>query len=263
MVGRKLSTVALAGSIAIVAITGGCRDQALTAPGTIGNGALASNIRLQTGDGQVGAVAVPLPVSLSVKVVDAGGTAVVGASVRWSVLSGGGSVTPPTGISNAAGLVSTSWTLGSSLGANTVRAYLTNGYVVDSVNFSATAISGSPVVITLGAAPPATAAVATALPAMVYTVVDQFGHPVAGAAVTFGTGFGSGSVTPTSTLTGVDGTASAVWTLGTVVGPQSTSATLAGQLPLNVNCYGDCDLPSRRISIVSGNNQTGRGKRNA
>jgi len=257
MAGRKLSTVALAGSIAVVAIGGGCRDQALTAAGSVGDPAFAAHILLQGGDGQIGPASAALAESISVKVVDAGGTPVAGAQVNWTVRLGGGSVIPPTGLSDANGIVSGSWTLGSAVGANSVRAYLVNGYVVDSVNFSATAGAAAPAVITLDpiSAPSATARVGLTLSPLEYTVVDQFGNPVGGTIVTFGTAFGSGTVTPTSAVTAADGHVSTVWTLATTVGTQTMSATLAGQLPLTTMLTATPDT-SRQIAIVSGDNQT-------
>src|SRR6185436_19492426 len=54
MVGRKLSTVALVGSLAVVAIVGGCRDAASTGPSGTPSASFASNVRLQQGDVQTG-----------------------------------------------------------------------------------------------------------------------------------------------------------------------------------------------------------------
>lgn len=138
MAGRKPSAVALIGSIALFAISVGCRDQALTPPGTVSNAAFASNIVLVGGDGQTGTAATTLPESISVRVIDAGGTPVVGATVVWTIRLGGGTTSPPTATSDANGIASAAWTLGTTPGPNAIRAYLTNGYVLDSLNFTAT-----------------------------------------------------------------------------------------------------------------------------
>ena len=259
MVGRKLSTSALVGSLAAVAALGGCRDRATTGPSDIPSRSYAANLRPQGGDVQTGPVALPLPVPLSVKVVDAGGNVVQGASVNWVVLSGGGSVIPPTGVSDALGMVRTSWTLGTALGGNKVRAFLYGAYILDSATFTATAVNGAAATIVLADAskPPATLPVATALPAMVYTVSDAFGHPVPGVTVSFATGFNSGTVNPTSASTDSSGKVSTIWTTGTMAGiSQSVSATLPGQLPVVSVLNITTPDTSRRLMIVSGSNQT-------
>jgi alpha-tubulin suppressor-like RCC1 family protein len=257
MVGRKLSTCALAGSLAVVALIGGCRDQATTGLSPIPSRDYAANLRLQTGDFQTGPVAAPLPVPLKVKVTDAGGNPVRGASVNWVIIGGGGSVNPPTGLSDDAGMVFTTWTLGTNLGENKVRAYLATSYLLDSATFTATATNGDGVVITMVVAsrPPATAAVATVLPAISFTVVDAFGHPAPGAVVTFSTGAASGTVAPSSAIADSTGKVSTVWTTGNTVGVQTLIVTLAGQLPITLSVTTTADT-SRRLAIVSGANQT-------
>src|SRR5690606_3576040 len=117
------------------------------------------------------------------------------ATVTWSVMSGGGTVNPPTGISNAEGVVSTAWTLGTTLGPNQVRAYLTKGYLLDSATFNATAVQGAAVIVTLDSTvlPPTTAVVGSAV-TLRYKVKDQFGYVVPGATVTFVAAAGSGTV---------------------------------------------------------------------
>jgi hypothetical protein len=256
MQGRKLSTVAIVGALAAVAVIGGCRDDATTGPSNTPSNQFASGLRLLAGDQQTGAVALPLPQVLRVRVVDAGGTPVQGASVTWSVLAGGGVVTPPTGLSDANGHVTTSWTLGSDLGENRVRAYLMGSYLLDSVSFVANAVAGAPVVIEIDEdAPdvPPTIRVASVQP-LSFVVTDQFDHPVAGATVTFVPGFNSGSVSPATVLTDDEGKAEADWTLGTVAGAQSVSASIPGQAPLVISATATPDT-SRRVAVSSGDNQ--------
>lgn len=259
MVGRKISTAAIVGAFATVALMGGCRDEANTGPSDVAPKDYAANLVLQAGDVQTGPVAIALPVQLAVKVTDAGGNPVRDAEVNWVVLGGGGFVNPPTGISDATGFVRTNWTLGTSLGENKVRAYLTNGFIIDSVDFKATAINGEGVVIqlTTSTRPPATLMVATAVSTPIqYTITDEFGHPVPGATVNFTVGPNSGSVDPTSAQTDSLGHVTAIWTTGTVAGPQTFIATLPGQLPITTSIIATPDT-SRRIAIVSGDNQVG------
>lgn len=257
MVGRKLSSAAIVGSIAAGALFGACRDSATTGPSQIASKDFATNLRVQGGDAQTGSAGIALPLPLLVKVVDAGGNEVSGATVTWSVISGNGAVNPPTGVSNSAGLVTTNWILGTGLGANKVRAYLSHGFVLDSATFNATSVGGTGVIIVLDSTslPPASAPVATVMSALTFNVSDQFGHPVPGASVAFATGANSGTVAPAAGLTDANGAVKASWTLGTVAGTQSVSATLAGQLPVTFVATATPDT-SRRIAILSGDAQT-------
>jgi alpha-tubulin suppressor-like RCC1 family protein len=256
MVGRKRSTLAFGVALAAIVMAAGCRDEATTGPSKIPSRDYASNLVLLAGDVQTGPVALPLPTTLTVKVVDAGGRSVQGASVVWTVIGGGGEVNPPTGVSDANGIVTTSWTLGTALGENKVRAYLSNGYLLDSVTFTATAVNGAGVTIKVnaGSQPPAAPAVASTLLPVSFTILDEFGHPVPGAQVNFTTGANSGSVNPAVGITNEAGVVSTIWTTGTQAGQQSLSATLPGQLPITlfVNAVADT---SRRINLVSGDGQ--------
>lgn len=257
MVRRKLTTSALLGTLAAAAMVAGCRDEASTGPEIIPSKDYAARVIQQGGDVQVGPVAGSLPQQLAVKVTDAGGAPVQGALVNWVVIEGGGSVNPPTGISDQAGFVRTTWTLGSTLGSNRVRGYLTGAYLLDSVTFTAIAVNGSGVIIKMNedSEPPDTAAVATVLPRVEFTVHDQFGHTVPGASVTFTTSAGGGTVNPASALTDSLGKVSTVWTTPNLVGTYTLSATLAGQLPVVASVTTTPDT-SRRIAIVNGNGQT-------
>src|SRR5436190_943997 len=68
--------------------------------------------------------------------------------------------------------------------------------------------------------------VATALPLPLRVVVDSNGSPEAGATVSWQSS--SGALAPTSSVTNGEGVAAAIWTLDTVSGGQTASATVAG-----------------------------------
>lgn len=59
-------------------------------------------------------------------------------------------------------------------------------------------------------------------------VYDAQGNELAGVAVTFSAGAGSGSVSPTVVVSGADGVAKTRWTLGTAAGDQAVIATAGG-----------------------------------
>ncbi|HEV2146740.1 MAG TPA: Ig-like domain-containing protein, partial [Longimicrobiaceae bacterium] len=101
----------------------------------------AAAISKAGGDGQTAPAGSVLPAPLTVKVTDAGGNAVPGAAVSWSVGSGGGSLSPASSVTDASGQASATWTLGAAAGANTATASVGG---LAAVTFGATATSGPP-----------------------------------------------------------------------------------------------------------------------
>ncbi len=106
------------------------------------------------GSAQVGLVGTPLDDKVVVRVQNIYGRPVAGATVNWSVVSGGGSITPPRSRSDANGFASASWTLGSSLGEQTATASIPG---LDTRVFAAVAgeigktCTGSPLDLPVGA----------------------------------------------------------------------------------------------------------------
>ena len=88
-----------------------------------------------------GAAGAALADSLAVKVTDRHGNPISGATVTWSVQTGGGGISPATSATNAAGIAKASWTLGGALGAQTARASAPG---LTPVTFTATAGAGPP-----------------------------------------------------------------------------------------------------------------------
>jgi hypothetical protein len=96
------------------------------------------------GNGQTGQTGKPLPDSLVLRVTDQFGNPVSGAAVTWT--TDYGTVSPTTGVTNAAGLARTRWTLGIISGTQTVNGTVAG--VTDPATFSATATPGpTPVLI--------------------------------------------------------------------------------------------------------------------
>lgn len=94
------------------------------------------------GDGQMGEVGKTLPVRLAVRVVrDDGRPVPASLVVRWRVTGGGGTVADSATRVSATGTASTAWTLGSTVGAQTVEASLEGAA---SVVFTATAKAPPP-----------------------------------------------------------------------------------------------------------------------
>jgi plastocyanin len=89
-------------------------------------------------------------------------------------------------------------------------------------------------------------------------VVTEDGSPLSGATVAWSTTAAGGSLNPTSTVTGADGVASTMWSLGTVVGPQSAAATLSGASgsPLSFSATATAGVAAV-LAEHDGNNQSG------
>jgi hypothetical protein len=86
----------------------------------------ASKLAVLSGNEQFGTLGTALPNALTVGVTDAYGNPVgAGASVSFAVTAGGGSVSPATAATDANGRVSTAWTMGARVGANSLSATAT------------------------------------------------------------------------------------------------------------------------------------------
>jgi hypothetical protein len=106
--------------------------------GPTDTGSVAS-LDIVSGNSQIAAPGQTLPLVLRVS-TGAGGR-LSGQTVTFTVTSGGGSVSAPSAVSDDHGLVSVTWTLGSTRGTQTMSAEVPSGTV-----------SGSPIVTTLSAA---------------------------------------------------------------------------------------------------------------
>jgi hypothetical protein len=99
----------------------------------------AASLAKNAGDNQNAAAGSVVPIPPSVLVKDANGNPKSEVSVTFAVVSGGGSITGATAVTNAAGVATVgSWTLGSSAGVNSLSASVTG---LPSVTFIAGAIS--------------------------------------------------------------------------------------------------------------------------
>src|SRR5207244_12273720 len=127
---------------------------------------------------QTGTVAPPLPTPLSVRVADGFNNPVAGVTVSWAVISGAGSPNPATSTSNASGIASTTWTLGTRRTAtDSVQLAQATGVespltftafaVPGAVNASQTSVVASPAALT--------ASNGTSASTVTVTARDQYG----------------------------------------------------------------------------------------
>ena len=252
--------VATAKTPGTVTITAASEGKSGTASLTVVPGP-PSKIVVNAGDNQSAAAGATVPVAPSVKVTDAGNNPIANVAVTFAVGTGGGSITGGSTTTNASGIATVgSWRLGTSAGPNTL--------VVTSP-----AISGASLTIqAAGGAGPAANIAAFAGNGQTGTaggnipnppkvkVTDANGNFVAGVAVTFAAGSGSGTVTGGSVVTDAAGIATVGnWKLGTTPGAQTlvaTSAGLAGS-PVTFTATAVAPVPSS-LAGFAGNNQTAR-----
>ncbi|HSR92224.1 MAG TPA: hypothetical protein VLK88_13035 [Gemmatimonadales bacterium] len=149
-----------------------------------------------------GTVGQPVSNRPTVQVFDGSGNPVVGATVTFTVTSGGGSVTGGSVATGLGGIAQvTSWTLGAVAGDNTLDASVG---ALPSVTFTATAQAGAAAKLAISTAPSATAqsgSVFVQQPAI--QLQDNLGNAVsqAGVVVTATLASGGGTLGGTSTAT--------------------------------------------------------------
>jgi adhesin/invasin len=207
------------------------------------------------GDAQVTTVATPVSTPPAVVLKDAGGNPVAGASVTFTIASGGGGITGSTQTTDASGAASVgSWTLGSLAGANTLTASaagLTRTFTATGVADSATQL-----VATAGDLQSALVGTAVATDPTV-RAQDQFGNAVAGASITFAVSGGGGRVAGAAQLTNGAGIATVgSWTLGTTVGANALQASLSGVTPVTFTATGTAGTATGILKLA-GDAQTG------
>ena len=189
-----------------------------------GGGPQASSIALNAGDNQVAAAGAALPESLAVIVKDNAGAALPGALVTWSVTAGGGSVSPTTRTSDAAGIAKTRRTLGPNAGTQTARATVS---ALAPVNFNAVSqIQGAVNIANATTGALTDSVLATKAESLDVLVTDQNATPVQGIAVAWAAP--GGTVSGSSVATSATGHSKVRYTYGTAAGAQTATATVAG-----------------------------------
>lgn len=251
---RSLRTMAmLAFGIFVV----GCLDKAVTGPGNSDPTAFAARLVVLDGNSQTGPVNRALTSQIKLRVTDVNGSPVAGATVNFAMRQGGGSVNPATVRSSADGTVNATWTMGTTLGAQKVVAILTGQWVVDSTVLTATATNGAASKISVDAGDNQRATIGNALPqASTVLVTDDYGNPVPGAEVTFRVSAGGGRVDLLRTTTDGPGKLSVMWTLGTLAGSHTMTASLANGQTTSFRATADAGSPVQ-LTLESAATQTG------
>ena len=187
-----------------------------------------------------------LPEPVVVRLLDAGGSPVEGATVTFTPGEGHGTAEPAAAESDSAGLVRTAWTLGPTAGPQSLVASVAGG---PTVRIGATALTPEETVAAVEQASGADqrARAGRALPEpVVVRLLDAGGSPVEGATVTFTPGEGHGTAEPAAAESDSAGLARTAWTLGPAVGRQSLAASVTGGPSARVEATG---LPNRAPEV--------------
>jgi plastocyanin len=239
-----LSPLALGLGIGIAACGGGGGGNTTPSTTAIAKASAGS------GDAQTGVVGQALAQPLRVVVTDAG-AASAGATVTWSTTAAGASLNPTSAVTDANGIASSAWTLGTVAGSQSARATL-SGATGSPVTFSANATPDGALSLAKAGGDNQTAEVgaqlATALQAK---VADQFGNGVPGVSVLWAaTG---ASVSAPAVPTDGSGVSAVNVTLGSAVGPVTITATAANPTgsPLTFNATAVAATPVPTTAAVT------------
>jgi plastocyanin len=211
-----------------------------------------------SGNGQTAQVGTALPLPLRV-VVTLSGAPQVGTTVSWAAQGTGASVGSATSVTDASGIATATWTLGSTVGTQNATATLA-GATGSPVTFSATA-TAAPVPL-IAKAPTASGdaqsgTVGFPLTNPLRVLVTLSGAAQAGTTVTWAAAGTGAAVNPLTSVTDASGIATTTWTLGQTAGAQSATATLAGATGSPVQ-FGATAAPRAAafLSLASGDAQS-------
>lgn len=193
--------------------------------------AAPSAIVVSGGNNQTGPLSELLGTPLSVLVHDAYGNPVPGVNVAWAAVSGSGSLANATTLTDASGIATDGWTLGSVAGLQTVTATAA-GLANAPVTFSATAtgLLGAALITKQGGDNQSgilgLGGILLANPLTVL-VTDVNGNPVSGTTVNWVVSAGNAALATASSTTNSNGIASnSVTLLGLVAGVSQVTASL-------------------------------------
>ncbi len=213
----------------------------------------ARGLIIVSGNGQSAPAGSTLPAPLVVRLLDASGNPISGGAISWVIGQGGGSVDPANGTTGPDGMTSATWMLGPLLGQNTLSAVVSG---VATVQFAATGTAALAARLALnggdGQHEPAGSRLPTPLSVK---AVDANGNGVGGVAVAWAVTAGGGSLSASTTTTRADGIAEVTWTLGSAVGAQAATATVAGLQgsPVTFTATATIGAPSGSRSSLSAN----------
>ncbi|MFN0097151.1 MAG: beta strand repeat-containing protein [Gemmatimonadaceae bacterium] len=242
------------GSARIIAqtLTGQADTADVTITPTPSNVVLVSGGAQQVRAGDV----FPQPIRVRVNAID--GIGVGGVTVDFSVAQGGGSVAPPSAVTDANGEAVASWTAGTVAGPGTLRASILSNSI--GVNVAGSQLSAAPTTLQLTASPNTFAAGDT-IPSFSVLVLDATGDTVPGftgdVTLSLTGGAGNANLVGTTTRAAVDGVA--VFN-GLTVNRAGTGYRIVAQVTGVPNAqsalFNVTAAPPRFVTLIGGGNQT-------
>lgn len=213
----------LAFLLAAVAVVACNNDRTDSTPVTPGNpGTSPSGLNIAFDSGTVDADTLPVHSAVVLKLhVKQNGVGVPNVNVGWSITNGKGTVSSASTGTDASGAASVTWTLGDTVGINTVVAAITgasatlNKFGTAGASAAIRKVTPDSSVIVAGASLPITA-----------RVVDQYGNAVKGETVSWTTS--AGTLSATSTVSASSGNASTNLTTS-AKGTYTVTATVIGK----------------------------------
>ncbi len=198
-----------------------------------------TDIAFQDGDNQTGVVGTALGQPLRVLVTDSLGNGVPGETVTWEVDAGSGSVSDPSSVTDLNGIASTTWTLGTVVDTQTVRARH-DGINGSPVTFTAVATPTGASRLTITTQPSDSVQGGVNFPRQpVIRIQDPFGNAVsqAGVSVTAAIASGGGTLGGTTSVS-TDASGAATFTslaIGGIDGDRTLSFSATGLTPATSN----------------------------
>ena len=210
-------------ALAIVSVAACGKDNSGELPTTPSTPGTSNGLTISFDSGQVDVESLTVSTQLPVRVhvTQAGGAAVSGAAVTWTITNGKGSLSSASTVTDAKGATSINWTLSDTAGLNSVAA----GIAGASITLNKVGLAGPPTTIAK-VTTDSSAVVAGASVPLIARVTDKTGNPARGATVTWTTT--AGSVSTASVTSGTTGNAGTNLTT-TAPGTYLVTATLAGK----------------------------------
>ncbi len=212
-----------------------------------------------SGNGQDGITGQPLSQPLVALVRDSGGTPTAGIQVDFTITGGNGSVNPTSAVSDANGLVSTLFTLGSTAGPNAVSAQIATSS--ESAVFNATGYAAAqPVYLLKVSGGGQVGAINTTLNnPLAVQVTDVGGNPSAGVSVTYSViggdallDDGAGGATTLARNTDTNGMLSINLLLGATPGTSTVSVSSTGLQGSPMSFTANTVLPGGSLGDTDG-----------
>lgn len=244
---RSARLQSVAGLLLVAAFAAACSQDGLTGP-------RIAVLKIAAGNGQSGPIGSLLPLPLVVQITDQNNAPVAGAVVTFAVTAGNGSVTATVDTTDAAGNAETGFRLGSTVGVQTAVARFADQ---SPVVFTASATTAPASKLVANGGDSQRGEVGSQLAQdLAVKVTDAFDNPKAGVPVSFAVTSGGGALNATLVLSDAQGIARVRWTLGTIAGTQSVTASTGAVAPYVFTATATPDDPAAFV-VVSGGAQTG------